>query len=184
MNNHLIFGLLLLSINYNCTEVNAQETAANTKTADSAYIAPTYFNDDLVREDLLYTTIIRLDKQNDGEYALSIQMNLKKDAYFASPNEKKDFSEKFSIVLAESEKIKADPKITEQPLSKEEADHGWVRWVRINTSYQQTLKVLSKENFEIKGMVQFTIEPRCTLEQIPFVLSYLDGKLIVRFEGC
>lgn len=72
----------------------------------------------------------------------------------------------------------------ETPLSKVDENHGFVKWVRQNTHYKQSLKVLSNENFEVYGYIQFTIEPRCTLEKIPFILSYVDGKLSVKMDGC
>ena len=189
MNNNLFFGLLLLSFNYNCADVNSQDMAQNTKTVDSVYVGPTYFSDDLVREDSLYTAIIRVDKQSNKEHVLSIQMNLKKDAYFVSPNAKRDFSGKFTIVLKEADKLKLSKAIVETPLSKEELDShpfvdGLVNWVQVDTNYKQTLTVLSKENFEVSGHIQFTIEPRCTLEKIPFILSYVDGKLSLKMDGC
>lgn len=112
-------------------------------------------------------------------------MNLKKDAYFVSPNAKRDFSGKFTIVVNDP-KIVTKGTITETPLSKEELDkgEGLVNFVRGNTHYKQTLKILSNENFEVMGYVQFTIEPRCTMEKVPFILSYVDGKLILRADGC
>jgi hypothetical protein len=184
MKKHLIFGLLLISINYNCAEVNAQETAANTKTADSSYTPPTRFIDELLHEDPLYTSIIRVDQQKDGAFVLSVQMNLKKAAYFVSPREQKDLTGKFTIVLTEPEKMLIDGTIIESPVAKTDDLHGFVKCVRENTQYKQTLKVLSKENFEVYGYLQFTIEPRCTLEKIPFILSYVDGKLSVKLDGC
>lgn len=186
MNNNLFFGLILLSFNYNCAEVNSQDMAQNTKAADSVYVGQTHFFDDVVREDALYTSIIRVDKQNDDEYVLSIQMILKKDSYFVSPNAKRDFSGKFTIVLTEPEKLITKGTVSELPLSKEENDkrEGLVNFVRTNTNYQQTLKVLSKENFEVPAHIQFTIEPRCTMEKVFFILSYVDGKLSVRMDGC
>jgi hypothetical protein len=185
MKKHLIFGLLLVSINYNCAEVNAQETAENTKTADSSYTPPTTrFHDELLHEDPLYTSIIRVDQQKDGAFVLSVQMNLKKEAYFVSPHEQKDLTGKFTIVLTEPEKMLIDGTIIESPVAKTDDLHGFVKCVRENTQYKQTLKVLSKENFEVYGYLQFTIEPRCTLEKIPFILSYQDGKLSVKLDGC
>ena len=77
MNNRLFFGLLLLSFNYNCAEVNSQDMAQNTKAVDSVYVGQTHFSDDVMREDPLYTTIIRVDKQSKDEHILSIQMYLK-----------------------------------------------------------------------------------------------------------
>lgn len=186
MNNSLFYGLALLSFNYNCTNVNSQRIASNAIMQDSVYVGPTHFSDDLVRDDALYTSIIRVDKQQNDEYVLSVQMNLKKDAYFISPNAKRDFSGKFTLVLINPDKIATNGAIIETPLSKEELDkgEGLVNFVRKNTHYKQTLKVLSSENFEVMGHIQFTIEPRCTMEKVPFILSYVDGKFSVRMDGC
>jgi hypothetical protein len=184
MNNSFIFGLLLLSFNYNCAEVNSQDLAQNTKAADSVFVGPTFFSDDLVREDSLYTAIIRIDKQSDKEHLLSIQMNLKKDGYFVSPTEPGSFTGKFTIVLTEPQHLQTNGAIIETPLSKVDENQGFVKWVRQNTHYKQSLKVLTKENFEVYGYIQFTIEPRCSLEKIPFILSYVDGKLSLKRDGC
>lgn len=184
MNNSLFYGLVLLSFNYNCAKVNSQGIASNAIVHDSVYVGPTHFSDDLVRDDALYTSTIRVDKQLNDEYVLSVQMNLKKDAYFVSPNEKGDFSGKFAIIIADSQKIISSGIIQESPLSKVDEKQGFVHLVRNNTHYKQTLKVLCDENFEVKGHVQFTIEPRCTMEKVPFILSYKDGKLSMRMDGC
>jgi len=186
MNNSLIYGFAILSITYNCTNVNSQDFAANATAQDSVYVMPTHFSDDLVRDDALYTSLIRVDKQHDDDYVLSVQMNLKKDAHFVSPNAQRAFSGKFTIVLDEPGKIQALGTLIEKPLSIEELDQreGLVNWVRKSTNYRQKLKILSGENFEVRGHVQFTIEPRCTLEKIPFLLSQKDGKLSLKLEGC
>ena len=186
MNNNLFYGLLILSFNYNCSKVNSQDIANNTTVQDSVYVGFTHFSDDLVKEDALYTAIIRVDKQKDNEYVFSVQMNLKKDSYFVSPNAKGHFSGKFSIVLTEPEKIRTIGAILENPLSNEENDksEGLVNFVLQNTNYNQTLKVLTNENFEVYGYIQFTIEPRCTMEKVPFILSFVDGKLSMKMDGC
>ena len=75
MNNSLFYGLVLLSINYNCTDVNSQEIATIATAQDSVYVGPTHFSDDLMRDDALYTTFIRVDKRQNNEYVLSVQMN-------------------------------------------------------------------------------------------------------------
>ena len=184
MNNNLFFGLLLLSFNYNCAKVNSQDMAQNTKAADSVYVGQTHFSDDVVREDSLYTAIIRLDKQSIKEHVLSIQMNLKKNGYFVSPTESGAFTGKFTIVLTEPQHLQTSGAIIETPLSKVDENEDYVKWVRENTHYKQSLKVLSNENFEVYGYIQFTIEQRCSLEKIPFILSYVDGKLSVKMDGC
>lgn len=184
MNNSFFFGLLLLSFNYNCAEVNSQDLAQNTKAVDSVFVGQTHFSDDLVREDPLYTAIVCVDKQNDKEHLLSIQMNVKKDGYFVSPTEPGSFTGKFTIVLTEPQHLQTNGAIMETPLSKVDENEGFVKLVRQNTHYKQSLKVLTNENFEVSGHIQFTIEPRCTLEKIPFILSYVDGKLSVKMDGC
>ncbi|MFY7743399.1 MAG: hypothetical protein ACOVQR_12180 [Flavobacterium sp.] len=184
MNNSFFFGLLLLSFNYNCAEVNSQDMAQNNKAVDSVFVGPTFFSDDLVREDSLYTAIIRIDKQSDKEHLLSIQMNVKNNGYFVSPTELGSFTGKFTIVLTEPQHLQTNGAIIETPLSKVDENEGFVKLVRQNTHYKQSLKVLNKENFEVSGHIQFTIEPRCTLEKIPFILSYVDGKLSVKMDGC
>jgi hypothetical protein len=184
MNNNLFFSLFLLSINYNCAEVKSQDFAQNIKSVDSGYVGQTHFRDDMLREDSLYTAIIRIDKQSNKEHLLSIQMNLKKNAYFVSPTESGAFTGKFTIVLTEPQYIQSIGSIIETPLSKVDEKEGFVKLVRENTHYKQSLKVLSKENFEVYGYIQFTIEPRCSLEKIPFMLSYVDGKLSVKLDDC
>ena len=186
MKHNLFYVLILLSINYSCTNVNSQESASNTETLNIGSIIPTHFSDDVMHVDQLYTSIIRVDKVIQNEYVLSIQMNLKNGSYFISPNEESDFTGKFIINITNSEKIIANEAIIETPLSKGELNnHGsLVNWVRQSTNYKQTLKVLTNDDFEVSGYIQFTIEPRCTLEKIPFILSNTNGKLSIRIDGC
>ena len=99
MNNSLFYGLILLSFNYNCAKVNSQEMASNATMQDSVYVGPTHFSDDLVRDDALYTATIRVDKRQNDEYVLSVQMNLKNEAYFISPKAKRDLSGKFTRAI-------------------------------------------------------------------------------------
>lgn len=184
MNKHLFYGLILLTINYSCAQCNSQEIASAAIMQDSVYVGPTHFSDEVVRDDALYSAIIRVDKQQDNAYVLSVQMNLKKNAYFVSPTENRHFSGKFAIVLSEPQKVLSRETILESPLSKVDEKEGFVHLVRNNTNYKQTIKVLSAENFEVMGHIQFTIEPRCSLEKIPFILTYENGKLRVRMDGC
>ena len=116
MNNSLFYGLVLASLNYNCTDVNSQESASVKTMQDSVYVGPTHFSDDLVRDDALYISTIRVDKRHNDEYVLSVQMNLKKGAYFISPHAKRDFSGKFTLVLPDSNKIATTGAIIETPL--------------------------------------------------------------------
>ena len=111
-------------------------------------------------------------------------IGLKKNSYFVSPTQHGSFTGKFTIVLTEPQHLQTNGAIIETPLSKVDENQGFVKWVRQNTHYKQSLKVLTNENFEVYGYIQFTIEPRCSLEKIPFILSYVDGKLSVKRDGC
>jgi hypothetical protein len=186
MNNYLIYGLILLLISINSEKLQPQERVISATTEDGISSSITYFSDDLLFKDELYTIILRVDKKQNKTYQMDIQMNLKKGSYFVSPNEKENFSGKFTIIFSETEKLIASGTIIETPLSKGEPNNhgGLVHWVRQNTNYKQTLKVMSNKNFELNGYLQFTIEPRCTLEKIPFILSYTNGKLSVKMDRC
>ncbi len=43
---------------------------------------------------------------------------------------------------------------------------------------------MSEDNFEVFGRIQFTIEPRCSLEEIPFALSYQNGVIKIYSPKC
>jgi hypothetical protein len=184
MYNYLILGLLQILFSFNSENVPPQEAGIGTATENTKNTEVTFFNDDLVFEDELYTILLRVDKQKNEDYQMSIEMHLKKNAYFVSPNERGNFTGKFTLVLSESEKIIANGAISESPLSKVDYANGSVKLVRENTSYKQMLEILAKDNFEINGFLRFTIEPRCTLEKIPFVISYTNGKLTLKKNGC
>ena len=184
MYNYLILGLLQILFSFNLENVPDQEVIIAKPTENTKPAVITFFNDDLVFEDELYTILLRVDKQKNEDYQMSIEMHLKKNAYFVSPNERGNFTGKFTLVLSESDKIIANGAISESPISKVDYANGSVKLVRENTSYKQTLQVIVKDSFEINGFLRFTIEPRCTLEKIPFVISYTNGKLTLKKVGC
>ncbi|RBA28193.1 hypothetical protein DPN68_08550 [Flavobacterium tibetense] len=189
MYNYLILGLLQILFSFNSENVPPQEVGIATTTENTKNTEVTFFNDDLVFKDELYTAILRVDKQQNETYQMDIQMHLKKGAYFVSPNAKGNFSGRFTLVLTENDKLQRSGAIIETPLSVEEFDnHPFVNspinTIRVTTNYKQSFAVLSKKDFEVTGYLQFTIEPRCTLEKVPFVLSYTNGKLSVRMNGC
>ncbi|WP_075344256.1 hypothetical protein [Tenacibaculum agarivorans] len=136
-----------------------------------------------------YTLGIRIQQVGKNTYALEIDMQLQQGAFFVSPNSKRDFKGKFSVKLSENDKINATNTLQEIPLSKEEFDahpyvNGYVNWVKQNTTYRQQIKINPKEDFKIPGVIRFVIEPRCTLEEIGFILIYENGELKVRRDLC
>lgn len=53
--------------------------------------------------------------------------------------------------------------------------------MRENTTYKQALKVNSETDFKVSGLIQFTIEPRCSLEKI----GYKSGSIsVIKLLGC
>ena len=189
MNNYLFYGLLQFLIGFTAEKIQPQEVVATTAIEKSMPPLVTYFSDDVVFKDELYTAILRVDKQQNETYQMDIQMHLKKGAYFVSPNAKGNFSGRFTLVLTENDKLQRSGAIIETPLSVEEFDnHPFVNspinTIRVTTNYKQSFALFSKKDFEVNGYLQFTIEPRCTLEKVPFVLSYTNGKLSVRMNGC
>jgi len=127
-----------------------------------------------------YEIDIQINEVGKNEYQLVIKMELQNGAHFVSPNAKRDFTGKFFMDLGSYEHLAFDGILLETPRSVEEIDPhpfvgGPVNWVRENTTYTQTLKLLSKDDFEVFGRIRFTIEPRCTLEEIPFAISYKNG---------
>lgn len=122
-------------------------------------------------------------------YDLEISMVLNNNAHFVSPNAKRDFLGKFTIIIDDNNNFKLHGNLIETPLSVEENDlhpfvNGLVNWVRINTTYKQQLKVITPGDFQVKGMIQFTIEPRCTLEKIPIIIKYENGEMKFEIFQC
>jgi len=182
MKNFLIYGFVYFFMTLTAEKGASDEVTACATTADVPS-APTYFSDDLVYNDELYTVVLRVDKQKNGEHLMTIEMQLKKDAYYVSPNAKGNFSGRFTIVWTDARHLNRDQALIEIPLSVKEFERP-VNLVRVNTTYKQSLQVLSDTEFDASGYLQFTIEPRCTLEKVPFRLSYKKGRLSAKVEGC
>lgn len=135
-----------------------------------------------------YHLDLKIENTETDSKELVLFITLKGDAHFVSPNAKKDFKGKFSMTLNENSHIETQGKLIEIPLSVEENNthhltNGSVNWVRENTTYKQKFIVLNKEDFEVSGLIRFTIEPRCSLEEIPIILNQKSGKLTARIAG-
>jgi hypothetical protein len=129
-----------------------------------------------------YNINIDIETTENNTPYLVVSIELNNGSHFVSPNSKRDFKGKFYMDLGSYTNIDFEGDIIETPRSIEEVDlhpfvNGTVNWVRVNTTYKQAFQVKSKDNFEVFGRLRFTIEPRCTLEEIPFAISYKDGVL-------
>ena len=177
MNNFilLVFALLTLSMSTNQPLTNA--TLENIKEE-----RPITFKEFSVNHED-YTIHFSLEKGADEQHILIVSMELHNDSYYVSPNSKRDFKGKFRGDFGTSESIEFYGDFVETPLSAEEFDphpfvRGTINWVREDTTYKQRLLLKTQENFQVYGRIIFTIEPRCTLEQIPFSIVYDDGELV------
>lgn len=133
----------------------------------------------------LYKIKLDLNKLDNLKYNLEIQMFLNHETYFVSANAKGEFSGKFTFFVEENDSFNLQGDLIETPLPNQNLSKlpyiaGLENCVRVNTSYQQLLQITNPDDFLINGYIQFTIEPRCTLEKIPIIIKSVNGK--VKFE--
>lgn len=136
-----------------------------------------------------YAIDFSLAQQSVTGYTLHVSVSLKDGAHYISPNSRGTYKGKFQLFIAGKQHLAVDRFLIEQPASKEIYDshpfvNGYVNWVAVDTQYSQQLNVLSTADFNVFGYVQFTIEPRCTLEKIPFIIKQRNGKLVVELDVC
>ncbi len=89
---------------------------------------------------------------------------------------------KFNPSQKDNEFFTIEGELIESPLSVEEIDPhpfvgGAVNWVRVNTTYRQKISINTQEDFDYVGIVQFTIEPRCTLEKVEYIVKSRSGQV-------
>ena len=116
-------------------------------------------------------------------------MLLYNNAYYASSNSKKDFKGKFSFFINDNTFLTLKSKLIETPLlikatDSEAADNQSSDWIRENTYYKQQLEIKTSEDFRVTGYIQFTIEPRCTLEKIPIIIKSEKGNVKFEIDRC
>ncbi len=126
---------------------------------------------------------------NHGQSELHIDIKLFGGSFFVSPNEKKDFSGKFRVEIAPNDNLQLGADFEEIPTSKKVVDpklfmRGDTYWVRESTQYKYPLQVNTTKDFQIGGKVIFTIEPKCTLEEIPIIFKFKNGELKVERWEC
>ncbi|MBX2977817.1 MAG: hypothetical protein KF905_00850 [Flavobacteriales bacterium] len=145
--------------------------------------------DTTIAQEHPYDLTFTLEQAGDNTYTLITTVNLYGGSYYASPNCTRDLKGKFHVEVEDQEHIVLAEGMKEIPLAMEGGYHhplvhGPVDWVRVDTRYEQRLTVTSREDLEVAGFYRFTIEPRCTLEEIPFVIRQLGGQLTIERVGC
>ncbi len=183
MNKLTTIALVLLVITYSTSQQQPEETLVTVKMEN-----PEITNGFTVTDDD-YTVHFDIENTKEQEATLVISIELHNGSHYISPNAKRDFSGKFYMDLGSDTDLSFEGNVVETPRSVEEFDphpftNGLVNWVRINTTYKQPLLLKSKGDFEVFGKIQFTIEPRCTFEEIPFSISYQNGEMKITLPKC
>jgi len=145
--------------------------------------------DPLIAKEHPYDLEFALEKIDGTHYTLITSMKLFGGSFYVSPHSTQDFKGKFSVELADHKNVVIGLKFNEIPWSIEEIDqhqfvNGPVNWVKVDTKYEHTLTITSKEDFDVGGKYRFTIEPKCTMEEIPFIIKFRSGVLSIEKRGC
>ncbi len=175
-------AILLTLLSFSCTNDKQQSnTSKNIAQLEVQKKKTTSISNTITTiTDELYTLQFKIEKTENNQHNLVVDMKLHKESSFISPFETKEFKGKFYMDLGNYKDLSFDGNIIEIPRAVARYDgfeDAPVIWVKENTKYIQPLNILSEDGFEVFGRVQFTIEPRCSLEEIPFTISYIDGKM-------
>lgn len=181
--NHItliVFGFLTLSCAQENTEKKVTDPVTEETVTETNY---TVNESQLVKETEPYQLSLKMDPVSGNNYLLTLHMELEPGAHYVSPNSPGDFSGIFSIIMDENSQISLKDGMTETPVSIETKDpfQGLpVNFVTESTTHTQQIEITSLKDFEIRGKVQFTIEPRCTLEENWFTIISKNGVITVQ----
>ena len=130
-----------------------------------------------------------LEKTAAAQYKLVTDMKLFGGSFYVSPHSSGAFKGKFRIEIAPNNDLILENDFVEIPRSIEVIDphqfvNGPVNWVKEDTRYGHLLNILTEKDFEIGGKYIFTIEPKCTLEEIPILFKFKSGVLTVEEWRC
>lgn len=136
-----------------------------------------------------YDLEFSVEKAGKDQYRLITTMKLHGGSFYVSPHSTGDFKGKFRVEVASQGHVVLEDGFTETPRSKEEVDrhpfvNGPVNWVNVDTQYEHTFTVTSKEDFDLGGKYIFTIEPKCTLEEVPFMVKSRSGVITIEKWKC
>ena len=170
------FALIILAVMLACSEKPTITSTPNVSMYDSPLI---------VREVALndpYELSLDIKEIGADHYNMITTMDLHGGSFYVSPFSPGGFKGRFTISIENNVYVKLGDNFKESPRSKEVFDphqfvNGPINWVQDDTRYDHKLIVTSKKDFDVHGKIVFTIEPRCSLEDIPFVIKYRSGTL-------
>lgn len=184
----LRFLILLAFTTLSSCYKKAEECSINTN-EQLAYNTNNLYENVFLGEEPSYNVKFSEEKLDKNSYDFNIDITLKGGAHFVSPHSIINYKGRFTMVIPKNDHIIVNSDIIEIPKTKEEFDphpfvNGKINWVKVNTKYKQRLKVTTKKDFVIYGFIQFVIEPKCTLEKVPFVMEYKNGELKIFSDKC
>ena len=170
MNKTVAFFFLLMSFSCGTKTKQVKETFATVKN-EEAQLPEGSFNIEL-----------QIDKVDGELYSFSTSLELDSGAYVVSPFSEDEFYGPFQISILDSRHLIIDERLLEIPKSVEENDpyiNVPVRFVRENTIYKQNIKLLTEEDFEVSGLIEFVLEPSCKPYSVEFILSYHSDTMTI-----
>lgn len=181
MKNILAYFFLALAVS--CTTKEPEANAQSLSIYDSPLI------DHEVALKNPYQLKFEMNHAGENQYSLIISIKLFGGSFYVSPHSTTDFKGKFRAEIAPNEDLILGSGFIETPRSKEVIDphrfvNGPVNWVTEDTKYEFPLIIRSEDDFDIGGKIIFTIEPKCTLEEIPVMFKYRSGVLTIEPWKC
>jgi len=127
-----------------------------------------------------YELDLSITESADNLYDLNILINLEDGAWLAGPLKNDYWKGKFMLSLDPQDLISLKPKIEITPSAIETIDpfaKKPMTVIKTNSVIRYQISKETDKDFELYGYIQFVIEPKCTLEKIPFSISHYDGEL-------
>jgi hypothetical protein len=134
-----------------------------------------------------YSIDLNIEKSENDDYNLIVSLELDEGSYFYSPFTSDFFKGNFTIIIDDTANLNLSETILESPaseLSKDRSGSHPVNIVTENTTYTQQIMLANTADFEVSGKIRFVIEPKCTMEEIPFYITYRSGKMVITKNGC
>ncbi len=175
--NSIIISILLLGNYYSLDNMLSKEANKSTNNEKSIII-----NQNNIAEEP-YNIKLQIYKVKNNQYRLEVKMDLAEGSYFVSPHSKGSYKGIFNISIEGKNKLSTNGNLLEVPRSVEQIDpwkNSLASIVNENTTYKQTFTIVPQNDFEVTGLVRFVIEPRCTLEEVKFIISYYSGELKIK----
>ena len=126
---------------------------------------------------------LKLDQTKSDSITLVIELKLKNGSFIISPFSKDSIYGNLNISFTESSQLLPSNSILEIPKSIKEFDpiiDEQVNFVRENTTYKKDLRILTKNDFEVTGLIDFVLEPICIPYDVKFVISQKTGKVEIK----